>query len=276
MLARLLANNGGWLHRSALIDAGWTKHRILTRRRAEGIDLVRRQWLMHPDAAADVREAARVGGVVSCVSALAHYELWIPPGLDDRRPHLRLPGNFPLSGEGCVNHRTAPVVRADARSLWDSVENVLMCVSACLPADQAYAVWESALGRRLVTSAQLRRIPWPSAHARRLATEASPASDSGIESTFVWRCRRAGMRVAQQVMIAGQRVDGLIGKRLVVQLDGFAFHKDAAQRRRDIRHDRELVALGYTVLRFDYVDVMHEWPRVEREIRRAISVGLAD
>lgn len=211
-----------------------------------------------------------------CVSALGHDELWIPVGMEDRRPHLRLPVNVPLSGRDCVNHRAAPVARPDARTLWDSLENVLMCVSVCLPADQAFAVWESALSRGLVTAAQPRRIAWPSARARRLAAEASHLSDSGMESTFVWRCRRAGIRVVQQVMIAGQPVDGLIGKRLVVQLDGFAFHKDAAQRRRDIRHDRELVAHGYTVLRFDYVDVMHNWPRVEREIRRAISLGLAD
>src|SRR5690606_28875761 len=113
------------------------------------------------------------------------------------------------------------------------------------------------------TVAQLRRIDWIHPAARNLASEVGDLSDSGVESTFVWRCRRGGLEVTQQARLAGRRVDALIGSRIVVQLDGWEFHRDAGQRRNDIRHDRELTALGYIVLRFDYYDVMHNWPRVE-------------
>lgn len=41
-----------------------------------------------------------------------------------------------------------------------------------------------------------------------------------------------GVTVRQQVMIDGHRVDGLIGDRLVIQLDVFAHHSDAAPRSR--------------------------------------------
>lgn len=36
--------------------------------------------------------------------------------------------------------------------------------------------------------------------------------------------------------------------------------------------------MGYTVLRFTYSQVMHDWPMVERTIARAIATGkhLAD
>ena len=120
-------------------------------------------------------------------------------------------------------------------------------------------------------AAQLRATPWIHPIARKLAADVGDHSDSGVESTFVWHCRRIGLQVTQQVMLAGHRVDALIGRRIVVQLDGWAFHSDAAQRRSDIRHDRELTAFGYVVLRFDYYDVMHNWPRVEAELRRVIA-----
>ncbi len=134
-------------------------------------------------------------------------------------------------------------------------------------------MWESATNQRLVTPAQLRRIRWRSRVAQRLARSVTHLSDSGIESMFVWRCRRAGIRTVQQVWLEGRPVDALIGARLVVQLDGWAYHSDPAQRRADIRHDRALVACGYTVLRFDYRDVVHDWPRVLGELRRAIAMA---
>ncbi|HLS92559.1 MAG TPA: hypothetical protein VK015_03490 [Microbacterium sp.] len=43
-----------------------------------------------------------------------------------------------------------------------------------------------------------------------------------------------------------------------------------------IAHDRTLIAMGYTVMRFSYQDVMHDWARVERELLSAIARGLAD
>ena len=59
----------------------------------------------------------------------------------------------------------------------------------------------------------------------------------------------------------------------MVQLDGFAHHSSSAQRTRDIAHDRELVARGYTVLRFTYADVVYGWESVERAIIGALARG---
>ncbi len=76
-----------------------------------------------------------------------------------------------------------------------------------------------------------------------------------------------------QQFVAGHPVDALIGERLVVQLDGFAFHSTSADRTRDVAHDRELIARGFTVLRFTYAEVLHRWDSVERAISRAIAQG---
>lgn len=277
MLTPILKQHGGWHHRATLIEQGWSATKLLAARRAEGIELMRRQWLVLPDAPGDIRAAARLGGVVTSVSALERYRLWVPPGIErDARAHVGVP---PHAGVGTnaetLLYRARPVVARSPRTLVDALENVLSNIARHLTEDDAFAVWESAISRRLTTPEALLTVPWLSVAARSLAEEVTIHSDSGVESKFVKNCRRAGIRVIQQVWIGGQPVDALIGRHLVVQLDGYAFHSDTAQRRRDIAHDRKLVAMGYTVLRFTYQDVMYDWPRVEREIRAAIARGHA-
>ncbi|WP_372338092.1 endonuclease domain-containing protein [Microbacterium sp. MPKO10] len=76
----------------------------------------------------------------------------------------------------------------------------------------------------------------------------------------------------QQVRIAGHRVDGLVGERLVLQFDG-ADHLSREQKQTDARHDNELRLMGYTVLRFTYQDVVEFWPYVEASVQRALAQG---
>ena len=60
----------------------------------------------------------------------------------------------------------------------------------------------------------------------------------------------------------------------MLQIDGYDFHRTAAQRRADIAHDRRLTLRGYTVLRFDYRQVLFEWDTIEAEVRHAMAIGL--
>jgi len=55
--------------------------------------------------------------------------------------------------------------------------------------------------------------------------------------------------------------------KLVVELDGYAYHSDRTSFERDRRRDRELQARGYVVLRFTYREVIEE-PEV---VLRALS-----
>ncbi|GAB6857228.1 DUF559 domain-containing protein [Microbacterium xylanilyticum] len=59
-----------------------------------------------------------------------------------------------------------------------------------------------------------------------------------------------------------------------MQLDGFEHHSGAEQRRRDIRADARLALRGYTVLRFDYAQVMFEQAFVQETVRAAMAQGL--
>jgi len=79
--------------------------------------------------------------------------------------------------------------------------------------------------------------------------------------------------IRQQIYVAGRPVDLLIGERLVVQIDGYKHHSSSAQRTKDVALDAELVLRGYTVLRFTYAQVVHDWDFVERTIARAIATG---
>ena len=93
--------------------------------------------------------------------------------------------------------------------------------------------------------------PFRSRAARELATSVTGLSDSGLETLVVTPLRRWGLRVRQQVKLAGRFVDIVVGDRLVLQIDGFEFHSTSAQRSSDIAHDAELRLRGYTVLRLE-------------------------
>ncbi|MFT4280666.1 endonuclease domain-containing protein [Microbacterium sp.] len=113
---------------------------------------------------------------------------------------------------------------------------------------------------------------WQSEAARRLADRVGDLSDSGLETRFVLLVGQLGLDVRPQVAIDGHRVDVLIGRHLVVQLDGFAFHTSSA-RRADLRQDARLVLRGYTVLRFDYAQVFFDPEYVLGVIAAAVAQG---
>ncbi|MBU4466096.1 MAG: DNA/RNA helicase, partial [Actinobacteria bacterium] len=209
----------GYIHRHDLIDRGWRPDALRAAVRAEGLVTLRRQWIVHPSTPVPLRLAAASGGRVTCVTAAVTLGLWDPKTAGD--PHIVLP---PHSGSGCGGarvHRSFGVVASPPRRLIDPIENVLARVATCLPLEDALAVWESAVKKGLTTTHHLSTIAWRGSRARELAASTGRLSDSGLESLFTHRLRVAGIVMRQQVWIAGHNVDGLIGARLVVQIDGF-------------------------------------------------------
>ncbi|WP_375384894.1 DUF559 domain-containing protein [uncultured Microbacterium sp.] len=142
-----------------------------------------------------------------------------------------------------------------------------------MPPADALAVWESAIRQKKIAPGVLARIEWRTAAAQRMAAIASQLSDSGIETRFLVLMRGLGVRVVQQVRIDGHPLDALIGEHLAVQLDGFAHHR-AKERRRDLRADARLALRGYTVLRFDYYQVLFQPEYVTAMVSAAIAQGL--
>lgn len=201
----------------------------------------------------------------------------MPESVDDR-PHVHLrpaagPARMPESWGGRL-HWTQVIAPVASRSLEESPEDALAHIAECLPLGDALVLWESAIRVEALSLETVRAIAWPTRRAQECASQVTGLSDSGLETILVTPLRQWRVRVRQQVVLAGRHVDVLIGDRLVVQIDGWQFHSTSAQRAKDIAHDAELRLRGFTVLRFSYAQVVHEWGTVERTIRRAIAQRL--
>ena len=275
-LGTWVSAQGGIAHRDDALRAGFVIAVIRAFVREGHADLIRRVWLCTPQAPTELRTAARAGGRVSCISLARRRKWWMPEGIGSELHLHMLPGSGPTRLDETwsgVTHWTKPVVPA-ARSLLGTVEDALLHIALCVDRDAALVLWESAARVEKLAPETLRAIEWRSGVARHLADAVTGLSDSGLETLVVIPLRRLGLRVRQQVVLAGRPVDLLVGDRLVVQIDGYEFHSSSAQRTGDIAHDAELRLRGYTVLRVSYSQVVHDWVSVERTIRRAVAAGL--
>lgn len=270
-LATWLDQTTGIRHAEEAFNAGFTRHAIRAAVAGGAVTRIRR-WLATPAVGPELRSAAAVSGRVSCVSAARLLGLWT---VDDARLHLAVAQSASrFDARGATVHWGAPVLPPNRFGLIEPLVDALVRIADCQPLDHALAAWESALRTGRVRAGYLEQLPLRSTAARHVRLGASQLSDSGIESIPVARLRRIGIRLRQQVMIDGHPVDILIGERLVLQIDGFEFHRTAEQRERDLAQDRRLVLMGYTVFRYGYVDVLYRWPEVESEVRHALGARL--
>ena len=263
--------HAGIAHRRDLQSAGFTAYRIGIALRSGHLKTIRRHWVVHPSADALVVLAATIGGRVACVSAARILGLWT---LSVDRPHLWVPPNSVATATAAHRiHRSVPIASVRRTSLVESISDVLDRVATCRPHEESLAIWESALKQRLILPSAVAGIRWRSLAAQRLARAASLLSDSGLESLVLARLREMDLVVRQQVFLLGHRVDLLVGKRLVIQIDGWEHHSSAADRARDNRHDARLRAAGYRVIRIGYAEVVHGWAAIEAEIVLAVAQG---
>lgn len=271
-LEEWMRQHDGIAHTASLRDAGYSRHTIRKAVAGGHLIRIRRLWLADARCTPERRAAAAIGGRVTCITAARTSGLW-----NASSDHLHVAVSSHASrfdrGEAIVHWSSGPIP-VTARETEEPLFNVLFHVARCLEPVHALAVWESALRQRKVTPEELLRIRWGSAETERFASIAGALSDSGVETHFVWLMRTIGVVVRQQVWIEGHRVDALIGERLIVQIDGFEHHSLARDRRRDIHADARLVLRGYTVLRFDYQQVLFDHDHVTQTVRIAIAQGL--
>lgn len=266
-----VAERGGIVHRSDVLDRGVTPQALRAAVTAGAVQRVRRSWIATPDAPAMLRAAAESTARVACVSAARHRGWWMPPDADAAlHLHLSPHAARPRSGDA-VHHWTLPVGVVHARRLIESVEDALQHIADCQRREVALVLWEDAVRTERLSPRLLQRVAWRSPAARDLASALTGLMGSGLETLFLDRLRPWNVSVEVQVPLLGHDVDAVIDGWLVVQLDGFRHHSSSAERTRDIAHDRELVARGYTVLRFSYVEVIHRWDMVEHALARALA-----
>ena len=107
---------------------------------------------------------------------------------------------------------------------------------------------------------------------RRLLADIDGRSMSGIETVLRLALRDAGLSCEVQVRVSGVgRVDLVVEGCIAIETDGQAYHDGAEARARDYDRDLKLTLAGYTVLRFDYRQIMFELESVVQAVRVALG-----
>jgi very-short-patch-repair endonuclease len=106
-------------------------------------------------------------------------------------------------------------------------------------------------------------------------TGPAPWLQSELEEAFRELIRASDLPEHEaNVLVEGELVDALWRhERVIVELDGFTFHKSRAQFEADRRRDAKLTVAGYRVLRITQQRVQNEPEAVLAEIRALLSAA---
>jgi very-short-patch-repair endonuclease len=101
----------------------------------------------------------------------------------------------------------------------------------------------------------------------------APWTDSELERAFLSLVRDAGLpEPSANVLVEEQRVDCCWRRAsLIVEVDGYAFHKSRAKFEADRKRDAKLVLAGYRVLRVTHRRIEFESEELVRELRQLLS-----
>lgn len=276
---------GGLAATHELLRAGWSSRSLSHAVFAETLVRVRQGWYCLPDCEPQLAEAVRVGGRLGCISGAAHHNLWVRATTrlhvdvvaHNSRLRSRIDPRQRLSGmknSETVVHWRDRTDAAGTRFVASPRECLRAMIWCCRP-EVVVAAVDSALQAGYLSMADwqedIRNIP---RRLRRLLSRIDGRSESIIESLARFRLQQIGIEPRLQVTIMGVgRVDFLIGSRLVIEVDGRAYHSDPGQFEADRRRDARLSTRGYRVLRFSYKQVTERWSEVKSAITAAIARG---
>jgi very-short-patch-repair endonuclease len=291
-LANAIDSLGGIATRQQLLAVGFSGTDLTRAVRTGQIRRVRQARYASPTAQADRVAAARVGGMLAGPSAAGTYGLWegtdarlhISVGRNSSRLRTNTPPSFRNRATLTPDTSSRPIalhwieggaVPELGPECWrvTLADCLRQTVSWC-DTETAIACLDTALGVAGCTRSQIAAFFANSTASDRLvASRCRYGSESGSESLV--RQRLDALRIAyrRQVKIAGVgRVDfGLIGTRIVIEVDSWKHHGDRSAFERDRRRDAELVARGFTVIRLTYQQIMTDWAWCERMILAALA-----
>jgi len=251
------------------LTAGWVQHRVARgwlRRLHRGVYLVGPLEVQHSRAMAATLAAAR-GALLSHYSAAV---LW------DLRPPREGPMEITVVGreirqrDGIRMHTVTDLHPTDMNRnhgipVTSPARTLLDLATTATPRDLARATEEAQVQRRVSTHSlneQFSRYPTHRGTAAlRKAIRTDPKfTRSEAERQLLELVRAARLPEPEaNVTIAGHEVDFVWRtQRLVVEVDGYAFHSSRSSFERDRRRDRELQAAGYRVLRFTWRELTEE------------------
>lgn len=260
---------GGLARGGRLQQLGFTRSQLSRLVRRGHIERVRDGVFAVPPLDADTRIAVAHGGALCCASVLQRRHVWLlaPATV----PHVWLGhGGHPRPHPecACVSH----YFRGQVPLGRTGIETALLQYRVCAGDEAFFAAFESAWRNRLIDRAARSRIRarLPET-ARWLVDLARPDADSGLESLLRLRLHFLGIRLECQVVITGVgRVDFIAGGRLIIEADGKENHDGTTMRHKDLMRDAAASRLGYETVRFDYAQIVHDWPTVQAAILAAL------
>jgi very-short-patch-repair endonuclease len=226
------------------------------------------------------------GAVVSHECAASIYGVLNPrPGPVD----ITLPGRSNRSRSGIRLHRTRSLERVDVRYRFrislTAPARTLIDLARVLSAAELQRACEEAQVRRLVTLAELRsaldRSPGRrgTAAMRALLEHDSPPAltRSEAEARLLALLRAADLTpTATNTRVGRHEVDFVWRRqRLVVEVDGFAYHASREAFERDRLRDAELRANGYRVIRVTWRQIEDRPEAVIARLAQALAVARA-
>ncbi|WP_234996426.1 endonuclease domain-containing protein [Demequina sp. NBRC 110054] len=181
------------------------------------------------------------------------------------RPARSTGGRHSRPGAGVKLHY------AEAPQGQGSLATALDLASHCLPPTAHVVATDAALNKGLVRLTEIEAFTLTSrARHRALLRDLDGHAESPLETLTRLALRAAGLRTASQVHVTGVgRVDLLVEGRVIVELDGMAYHSDRRAFVEDRRRDRVTQLGNRTVLRYTYEDVMLRMELIIAEVSHA-------
>jgi very-short-patch-repair endonuclease len=281
--------------RQQLIAHGYSGYDLTCAVRLGLIRRVRQARYATPDAPLDAIAATRIGGMLAGPSAADSYGLW--HGFDTRlhvsvgenssrlrtnvAPSLRTPDQLltpdTFTRKAVVHWLVDGAVPELGPECWRVPLPVcLRQVVEWCDRETAIACLDTALTEyRLSRAELLGTFSDAPASDRLLAGECCLGSDSGTESLVRQRLTALGIKLRQQIQIRGVgRVDmGIVGTRILLEIDSEKYHDNDEAFERDRWRTAELVARGYVVIRLSYLRVTTDWAWCLRMIIGAMAAA---
>lgn len=292
----VVRSNGGVCRtrdfRAAQISERWVAFAV----RTGEIERARIGHFVDPALPIEVKQAVRVGGRLSCVSAAPLLGLRVlrhadrlhivvdPHDSRFRRPtspttRMRMQLERQRVDPSVRLHWSAPRAGAEHPALV-TIEDCLAHAIACLPALDAICMLDSARelqpdGTQLLGADGFARLLERLTPEQREIAERSVEHSQAVSET-VARERLGGEGIVARPQVrlpGGYFPDLLIGERLVLECDGEGPHSAPGAFDRDRARHAWLVFAGYEVLHFSHRQILEEWPMVSSTIRARMRDG---
>ncbi|WP_164509792.1 MULTISPECIES: type IV toxin-antitoxin system AbiEi family antitoxin domain-containing protein [Gulosibacter] len=273
-LTPLFAANFGVLSNAQLRAVPLDKVEVRQLTRSGQLTQLRRGWWSGTDPHADVVSAVKAGGVLTGPSALKLHGAWTPEGLgvnvraarDDR---IKVTTDL-------TTHRLRGEAARPCDTACDSALVALFVTMLDFPADTATVLADSLVQQGILSEAQIERAALLTGpRGQEVLARFDASAESGTETLVRLWLRSHHIRYRTQVEIGEVgRVDFLVGKSLIIEVDSKSHHTSEEAYQNDRTRDLALTSLGYRVIRVTYEDVVSRLDEVGQSILSLVRDGV--